>query len=182
MADIATLKKNEFWRKKLRKAVLTRDANKDGTLSRADFKLILERYKQLESSTPEHVETLSKMFLKLVDQMGLNNDCDVCSYEEFEERWMEGMSKPNALITERKALNEMFRIIDTDDDRSISYNGWRDHYTANAIPVEYAQASFDAMDTNKDGRVTKEEFIQYHLEYFFSSENKLNSAILFGPL
>ena len=39
--DFANLDKSEFWKEKIDRAVQVRDANKSGTLSRADFMLIL---------------------------------------------------------------------------------------------------------------------------------------------
>ena len=43
-------------------------------------------------------------------------------------------------------------------------------------------ASFRAMDRNHDTLLSREEFKAYHVEYFFTSEDKLNSSILYGPL
>ena len=40
-----------------------------------------------------------------------------------------------------------------------------------------------AMDAKYgDGKVTRKEFVDYHIECYHSTENKLNSAILHGPL
>ena len=44
------------------------------------------------------------------------------------------------------------------------------------------KALFEATDTNGDGVVPLEEFTAYHVEFFSTTENKLNSAILYGPL
>ena len=181
MVDIAELRQNEFWRKKIRAATHSRDVDKSGTISRADFQLVIGRYKKLESSTPESVERLSKMFLKVVDQLGLADAREVLSYDEFEERWMAGIAKGDVLVTAKTAFKEMFNYIDTDGNGFITYNEWKDHYIALGIPVEYARASFDAMDVDKDGKITNKEFANYHMEYFYSTENKLNSAILYGP-
>ena len=56
MAELSKLRKSEFWRKKFRRAVEVRDTDKSGYISRADFELILERYRKLDTSTPEHLE------------------------------------------------------------------------------------------------------------------------------
>ena len=59
---------------------------------------------------------------------------------------------------------------------------WELHYKCMGTDPKYAKASFEAMDTNGDGVVSFEEFTAYHVEFFTTNENKLNSAILHGPL
>ena len=76
----------------------------------------------------------------------------------------------------------MFYCLDGDGDGFISIAEWKFHYAAMGILLEYAQASFDAMDKDGDGKITMDEFLNYHIEYFCSAENELNSAILYGPL
>ena len=50
------------------------------------------------------------------------------------------------------------------------------------IDPAHARASFDALDTNNDGVISEEEFRAYHWEFFCTTENKLNSEIMYGPL
>ena len=50
------------------------------------------------------------------------------------------------------------------------------------IDKAHARASFDAMDTNGDGKISKEEFVAYHVEFYYTAEDKLKSSILYGPL
>ena len=45
MVDIGELKKSEFWNKKIRRAVETHDADKNGSITRSDFEFVVERYK-----------------------------------------------------------------------------------------------------------------------------------------
>ena len=75
----------------------------------------------------------------------------------------------------------MFECLDANGDGHISLNEWEDYYVSLAIPKEYAKNSFEAMDTNGDGKITMDEFLAYNIEYFHTAENKLNSAILYGP-
>lgn len=43
----------------------------------------------------------------------------------------------------------------------------------------HAQASFNVMDTNQVTTIiSKDEFVKYHLEYYLSTENTLNSTVL----
>ena len=76
-------------------------------------------------------------------------------------------------------FSTMFAAIDLNGDGIISFDEWKSHYVALGIPAYHAQASFAAMDSDSDGKITMQEFVDYHFEF---TENKLNSAILYGPL
>ena len=76
----------------------------------------------------------------------------------------------------------MFNGLDINGDGVVSMNAWELHYKYMGYDPKYAKASFEAMDTNGDGVVSLEEFVAYHVELFSSTANKLNRAILYGPL
>ena len=69
--DFANLDKSEFWKEKIGRAEQVRDANKSGTLSRADFMLILDRYKQQKNSKSQRLERLTKTLSSFCDALGL---------------------------------------------------------------------------------------------------------------
>ena len=71
-----------------------------------------------------------------------------------------------------------------DGDGWISLKEWEHHYQAHIVFLwsTLYKASFEAMDANHDGKISMQEFIDYHTEFFFSSEDKLNSSILYGPV
>ena len=102
----------------------------------------------------------------------------VLSYEEFEQRWLKLIDGESFLVRFRV----LFKCLDANGDNVIDINEWRIHNVAMGIPPEHAQDSFNAIDVNKDGVISEDEFLNYHYEYFCSTENKLNSAILYGPL
>ena len=179
MVDVSALSKSEFWKKKIRKAVVSRDANKDGLISREDFELVLERYKKVESSKEEHLENLSKCLFSLCGVTGLNDASVKLSYDEYEKRWLANIVN---FAESRDLFRSMFDNLDVNGDGVVSFSEWETHYVAMGISPEHARPSFDAIDANSDGKVTKDEFVNYHYEFFFTTENKLNSAILYGPL
>ena len=176
--DSAELRKSYFWKKKIRKAVISRDADKNGFISRGDFELVLERYKKLTEMPAEKFQLLSKALQHFCDNLGLIDEIVQLTYEEFEQHWL----SMNALKANTDIFNQMFVCLDTNGDGVISSEEWRVHNSAMGISPEHAKNSFHAMDADGDGKVTRKEFVDYHLEFFNSTENKLNSAILYGPL
>lgn len=68
----------------------------------------------------------------------------------------------------------MFNNLDLNEDGVISFTEWTAHYQSLGIDTANARASFDAMDKNGDGKISKEEFVNYHYEFFFTTENNLS--------
>ncbi len=178
MAEDLTL--NEFWKKKVYRAIRVRDANKDGYISKADFELIVQRYKDI-GAPEEHLKKLDKVFTAHCVRYDLTDESAKLTYDQFAA--MLARTAKNKDEDKRvDFFKSMFVVIDIDGNGEISFQEWVEFYKAMGIDTQYARASFDAMDANKDGIISKKEFAAYINEYFFSSENKLNSSILYGPL
>ena len=144
--------------------------------------IIIDRYRKLNTSNREYVDKLSQIFFKHCDYLGLSDESKQLTYSEFEEHYIVGMSAAAAVDNAGGISEQIFNALDINGDGYVTFDEWTAHYTAMGIPLEYARASFDAMDVNGDDKVSKDEFIDYHMEFYFSTENKLNSAILFGPI
>ncbi len=174
------LRESEFYRKKLRRATEMRDINRDGTISRHDFELIVQRYKDLIGVPEEQLKDIRLMFLQYCDFIGLVDHTKRMSFKEYEKKWMDNLelyikNGPDSFMT-------YFDVADHNRDGEISYQEWVDYYKVLDIDTKHARASFDAMDTDGDGKISREEFVAYNQEYLFSIENNLKSSIMYGPL
>ena len=170
-----------LWKKRLHRFMEIRDVNKDGLMQRADFKLVIQRYRDMGASE-EHITKICCFFEKTYDLMGIVDDSVTLTYDEFARRF----AKQIGLIFRKNMGDQlflsMFKVVDADSDGKITFEEWFDYYRALGIDTDHARASFDAMDTNGDGIVSVKEFTVYHKEFFFTTEDTLNSSILFGPL
>lgn len=168
---------SEFWKKKFHKAFVMRDAEKKGYIARSDFELVIDWYKKCPTSTPEKYEIVKNVMFSFWERAGIVDPKVKLSFEEVEELWKDQVLQD----LHKELFKPMFEILDANGDGHISLSEWEDYYTSLGIPTEFAQDSFRAMDTNHDEKVTMDEFIAYNIEYYHSDENKLNSAILYGP-
>jgi len=154
--DFSALWQNHFWKKKFRKAVLVRDINGDGCISRADFELMVDRCKKLDSSTPKHLEKFTQYVQKLCDSFGLVDESVKLSYNEFEDKLMSAKKEMIERGTIDKLFGSMFHLRDINEDGFISFEEWTAHYQIAGIDTVHARASFDAMDTNHDGKISED--------------------------
>ena len=180
--DFSALRQNKFWKKKFRKAVLVRDTIGDGCISRADFELTVDRCKKLDCSTPKHIDKFTQYVQKLCDLFGLVDESVKLSYNEFEEKWIGALKEWVEKGTIDKLFGSIFHLQDINEDGFISLEEWTAHHEIAGLDTAHARASFDAMDTNHDGKISEDEFVTYQREFYLTTENKLNSAILYGPL
>lgn len=172
------LEKNDFWNKKFRHAVKVRDVDKDGLISRSDFQMIVERYKEM--GTPEdHLKKLSSTLMKICDGWGLTEG-KALTYDEYAKNWMASLDTIGEFSIRR--FTDMFEVIDENGDGEISLQEWIKYSKAIGVAPSHAEESFHAMDVDVDEKVSRDEFLAYNQEFFYSTEDKLKSTILFGPL
>ena len=176
-----SFKENAFWQAKFRRAMEVRDVDKDGYIKIADFKLIVERYREL--GAPEcHLKKIEKSYEQFCAKLGLLDETTALTYQEFSSNFASILDKLGNISVSNDLFQTSFNIIDTNEDGKISFSEWTNYYKAHGIDPAHAKASFDAMDTNHDGVVSIDEFIAYNKEFFLSTEDTLKSSILFGPI
>lgn len=169
------LLKDAFWNKKIDHATRIRDANKDGNISFHDYELVLERYGKLTKASPLKLDACKRFMRRFCEMIGLK---DKLTYNQFKKGIAKLADNPN----KDDFYCGMFDILDVDGNGVITYSEWELHYKCLGIKTDHAKASFHAMDLNRSGTITRDEFVAYHCEFFFSAGDKLGSSIMFGPL
>ena len=167
-----------FWNKKMDLAIKYRDADKDGFISQADFNNAGDRYVSIAKASPEKVELAKKQRSIVFEKLGLTDPSAKVSYDVLKKFTAKSAENPDR----RKFVAGLFDILDLDSNGELSYEEWETHHKCNGIDTAYAKASFEAMDTDKNGVVGRDEFTDYYEEFYYSTEDKLNSSLLYGPL
>ena len=84
MTDQAKLRlESPFWSKKLDRAIRVRDVDKDGVITRKDFEIIAQRYKDLGGISGEQLQRIRESLMKMCDSVGLIDNTKQFTYEEF---------------------------------------------------------------------------------------------------
>ena len=97
-----------------------------------------------------------------VKQLALEND-DRC--EEEVQR-----------ITDR-----LLHIFDLDEDQTIGPNEFADFYGVFGLSVSLAETVFAELDTNGDGRITRDELLEMSRQFYRSDDVEAPGNFLFGP-
>ncbi len=169
---------NPFWNKKLDRELKVRDTDKNGKITLNDYDLILERYSKYSGVSKEKVEACRRFMMRHCATMGLTDASKSLTYNQAKK----GVAKAADDPSKDEFYLGMFHMLDVDKNDKITLDEWETHYKCLRIGPTHAKASFKAMDLNDSNTVTRDEFVAYHCEFYFSAENKLNSGILFGPL
>ena len=150
---------------------------KNGVITRKDFKIIAQRYKDLGGISGEQLQHIQESLMMMCDSFGLIDDTKQLPYDEFKRRHANVDNHSEKIDT---LFQTMFNGFDINGDGVVSMKEWELHYKCMGLNPKYAKVSFEAMDTNGDGEMSLEEFIAYHVEFFSTTENKLKRTILFG--
>ena len=167
-----------FWNKKMDIAAKYRDTDKDGFISQNDFKIAVDRYVSIAKASPEKVELVKNQQSLIFEQLGLTDPSVKVPYDALKKFAAKTAEHPDR----RKFVAVVFDILDLDSNGEISYEEWETHHKCNGIDTAYAKTSFDAMDANKDGVVVRDEFTDYYEEFYYTTEDTMNSSQMYGPL
>ena len=98
MVDFSKLRNNDFWQRKFRKVVEVHDSIKCGSISRADFEVVVNRYRKLDTTTSQHAENLSQSLLHFADVMGLTNMSVKMTYDDYTDMYLKVLSAEGAKL------------------------------------------------------------------------------------
>ena len=93
MAHFSKFQANDFWPKKFRRQIEVHVTNKSGDISRADFEVVVDRYRQLGTASEQFLEKLTKSLMKFADMHGITDASVKMSYDDYEAGHMKVLSR-----------------------------------------------------------------------------------------
>ena len=180
----AEIKKNvpELWVRKMKTFFAFYDTNGDGMIDFEDYKLfesMMEQYGAAHNVSSDRIKNFKTSHYELwTKQIGGGEDFQ-WTENKFLETIFEVVSRPGAEEYFRRAVSELFDLVDMNRDGSIS----KEEYKVMLGGSPWMIVVFSAVDTNCSGEVLRKEFVQGYLNFWFNFADETNpSKHLLGQL
>ena len=105
------------------------------------------------------------------------------SLEEWSKARKYHMLNPEYVSGLKVMFDKLFTMVDKDRKGYLSMDDWED--MAEILHInsrEEVKSGFDAIDANKDGKLSREEFTDYMFEFYCTTDNELGTINMLGPL
>lgn len=172
--------------RKMRTHMSRLDYNLDGYISREDYELMSKKFVEYSELNEDQVEQTVHKFLKIADVLGLKPGVKIPVEEAAQQASQVLLSRTSE---QRKAvvqdsLNLLFNVLDTKNSGCISVDEYKVYFhviTPELSELEIAH-SFNSIDVDKNGEITREEFLSAAEDFFSGIEKTEVSEVFFGQL
>ena len=182
-----TAEQKAYHLRKMRTRMFRIDINKDGFISREDFELMGIKLAEHSGMTGEKAEAAKKQFLKVADMINLKPGVKTPLEEaakKANEKLLTSMTarERSALIDDTHDL--LFDALDTNNDGVISFGEFKVYLNiiAPEIGEDLITHSFNTIDIDKNGEISREEFLAAANDFLQGVEETELSKVFFGPL
>jgi Ca2+-binding EF-hand superfamily protein len=166
------------WKQKIRTLQARLDLNGDGIMNKEDFVEIVQRFETVAQATARQVEKLQDVLTKfwnanMAEKAAAEGGITADAYVAM----LEAMGKKAISKTANEGYTPLFDAIDANNDGHISLEEYTIYYKILDLSPSYAEESFNVIDSDHDGFISRAEFM-LAADDFFTSENGSN---FFGP-
>ncbi|GAA2786714.1 EF-hand domain-containing protein [Saccharopolyspora taberi] len=162
------------------------DTNQDGNITRADFETKAEQVTGLfELTGTETGDEIRASLVSWWEQLRNAYDQDddgVVTKDEFVQAHSPEDGDPEAFYREKvdQLVSVVARAVDENGDGYIDEAEYVRLFSVSGLPGETVQAGFEALDTDKDGRVSVAEFETAIVQLFLSANPADPGTALLG--
>ena len=183
-----TQKQRAFHLKKMRIRMMKLDVNKDGFISREDYELMVTRLYEYRKLDADKAEQTRNAFMYLADMLGLKPGVRIPLEEAAQNANKEYLDlatsadKGSSLL--QKSHNLIFDVLDINKDGRISLDEFKVYFHIMAPSVDEADIihSFNIIDGDRNGEITRKEFINAAIDFFHGFEETSIYSAFFGRL
>ena len=182
---------SELRTRKLTKLFAMYDAQNHGVLQFSDFERIVhkladlrgwkigeERYDKLKNKYAYRWITMQAEIKKKIHK-NMDYKIDIDEWLKYHELAFQDESYRREVTIFAELI---FDIIDLDRSGKLDQLEWMTLYQVFNIPVVYANESFEKMDYNHDGLLSKEEFLPLIEDFYCSDDSNATGNEIFGPI
>lgn len=176
MATVDDYMNNDKWVARIKASFDIVDLNKNGTVEMDDWKRWIENIKRDVNPDAKLVENLNTAMTNYTKAMGvtegikLNKDQYVKAMAEMAVS--ESAKRAKGEATLRDAVNTAwYDAVDKNHDGSVTLDEFRAIMKACNVKEEIADARFNAIDTNKNGKIDRKELAEFQYKFWFGLDN-----------
>ena len=82
-----------------------------------------------------------------------------------------------------EAIKDVFNCLDSNKDGFISYDKWQIYMRLlNFGSTEEMRQTFDKLDTNSDGKLSREDFVKVSRSFWLNVPGAETTDIMYGPV
>jgi hypothetical protein len=170
-----------YWESKIRHYFSILDTDKDGKLTENDFQLLGDRYieyTQVDDRRAKKVRAKIAKFWPDLQKASLDGPMTVDVFVQYIKE--KGINKLDQRVTEIYLV--YFDLFDPSGDGTISLEEFKVFQKVHGVDPVHAEETFRALDTDNDGKLTEEEFVDAARTYFTALEECEPVKNLYGPL
>ncbi len=180
----------ELQRRKLIKLFSMYDACNMGVLKISDFERVADNLAELRGwrTGSADYETLRDKYVYRWMHMRSQIKAKVNRQLDSSITLDEWLSYHQMLMDEGDAQQELnslsslvLEVVDVDQSGHLDRQEWKNLFKVFNIPVVYAEETFDRIDQNHDGTLTKDEMLPLLQEFYLSDDPSAAGNQMFGP-
>jgi len=172
----------QFWEKKLLSFFRKMNTEGDGRLSKGDYVRMADRYIELGNLDDVKAKQVHRKMIKIwTIFFGSDSEDDTVD----EATYIKAIRNHVDLILKCcvEFFNLWFDVIDLSGEGIIQKEEFAMFLKVFGVEDESdAEKAFKVIDTNEDGQLSQDEFVDFGIEYFSSDDESLPSKFMFGPL
>lgn len=174
---------SDFWQQKMRTYFQRIDFDKDGSITRKDFEGMAARFIETDKLSGDQAKELQQNIYDIWDKnLGPVAGSDAITQDAFI-----GILKNASQDSAKKATLEgplplFFKAVDANHDDYIQQDEYALFFQILGLDPKMAPASFSAIDTDNDGRLSLQEFVTAGSEFFSSDDQNKPTKLFWGPL
>jgi Ca2+-binding EF-hand superfamily protein len=176
----------EIWRRKIRTFFHRLDVDDDGVISKREIDLFAERLIAAKKADPVLQEKIRKRTDDIwhkftgstkTDEKGFLTEAMLIASLKKQ------LSDPKLKVTLQESCRNFFDLANIVEDGYLQFQEYRKAFDNMGLSdTSFAEQSFNVIDTDQDGKLTRDEFTHACMECLLSEDEDSPYNLFWGPL